>query len=1108
VLHVHRATRADALVSALGGLLADAPADPFAPELVGVPTRGVERWLTQSLASHLGTGSPQTRDGIVANVSFPSPREIVDQAVAQATGVDPGTDAWKRERTVWPLLQLIDEHLAEPWLEILKHHLEDSGPADQDQPRRLVAVRHLAHLFDRYALHRPQMLIAWAGNRDEDGSGNALPEHTAWQAELWRRLAEKIEGPDPATRLKTATQAIEHGHELDLPQRLSLFGLTRLPQAHLQVLRAIATTRDVHLFALHPSPKLWQQIKSTNPTVTARADDPTATLATNRLLASWGRDARELQLVLGDPAAYEDHAKPEQNGTPKTLLERLQQDIRDDAESRPHEFDDGDDSVQLHSCHGRARQVEVLKDAILHALNTDKTLQPRDVIVMCPDIETFAPLIQATFGVGDTVPHEDDEYAEPEDTKDTTQDLRVRLADRALRQTNPVLGALGRLLELADQRLTATQVLDFADRGPVRHRFKLQDDDLTRLEDWIAQTETRWGLDAPHRAPFKLDKLDANTWRRGLDRVLLGVTMTEDEQELVHDTLPLDDVESGAIDLAGRFAELLDRLTTVTRTLSEKHTIAQWAQHLTTAADLLTSTHPKDAWQRDAVDRLLTRLEHDADENQAQLDVSELRDLLDEHLRGRPTRANFRTGHLTFCTLQPMRSVPHRVVCLLGLDDTVFPRKAPRDGDDLIVGDPHVGDHDGRTEDRQMLLDALLAARDRLIITYSGHDERTNAGRPPAVPVGELLDVIERTAPGKDITTVHPLQPFDPRNFHPDAPLSFDTITLQGAKALTSDRQPRPPFLDGPLPPSDAQVLELDDLIRFVEHPARAFLRQRLGVRLTENDDELKDALPIDLDGLEQWAVGTRMLKARLQGATKEQTEQAERARGALPPGHLADPILKPIERKVAAVVKAADEHLDRTTPATSLDARVTLDDGRVLGGTVPFLHGDQLQVVLYSRVGPKHRLANWVRLLVLTAAHPHRSFEAVVVGRTRADGSRRSSATVAKIPPLGAEEARTHLHALVAFYDAGLREPPPLACATSAAYAQALAQDRNPEFNAAKAWESAFNFPKEDAEPEHRQLFGGVLTFAELLESQPGFAQAATALWSPLLEREDVSDR
>lgn len=1087
MLHAHHATHADALVATLGTLLADAPpGDPFAPELVSVPTRGVERWLTQTLSAHLGA---TTQDGIVANIDFPSPRELVTQAIGEATGIDPDDDPWRRERTVWPLLQLVDEHLHEPWLRTLADHLKDSG-VEEEQPRRLVAVRHLAQLFDRYALHRPRMLTRWADGEDVDGRGGQLAPHLAWQAELWRRLAARIDAPDPATRLRIAAERIEHGADSTLPHRLSLFGLTRLPQAHLQILRALARTREVHLFLLHPSPALWQ----------AGGD----TIPTNRLLASWGRDARELQTVLGDE--IEDHPTHEEHPPPRTLLQQLQHDVRHDRAPTPtpqaHTATDEDTSVRVHSCHGRARQVEVLKDQILHALAEDPTLEPRDVIVMCPDIEAFAPLIHATFGGGSS----DD----PETENDPTR-LQVRLADRALRQTNPVLGTLGRLLELVDRRLTATEVLDLADREPVRRRFRFTDDDLTRLTDWTQQTGVRWGLDAPHRAPFKLQKLESNTWRTGLDRVLLGVTMTEDEQPLVHDTLPLDDVESGAIDLAGRFAELVDRLHSVITTLQQPHTLTAYTEHLRHAADLLTDTTPRDAWQRDAADRLLATIAADAAGSTAPLHVAELRDLLDEHLRGRPTRANFRTGALTFCTLQPMRSIPHRVVCLLGLDDTVFPRKAPRDGDDLIVQDHQPGDHDGRSEDRQMLLDALLAAGDRLIITYTGNDERTNAQKPPAVPVAELLDVIARTAPDARPVVEHPLQPFDPRNFQTRdgaTPLSFDTTTLQGARALTGTRTQRPPFLTDRLPAPTSAIVELDDLIRFVEHPARAFLRQRLGVRLTENDDEVQDALPVDLDGLQQWAIGDRMLRARLQGRSAQETRAAELARGALPPGHLADPILRPIERKVGAVYAAAREQLgDPRPPATSLDARITLADGRVLSGTVPYLHGDQLQVVLYSRVGPKHRLANWVRLLVLTVAHPDRHLDAIVIGRARS-GVRRADATIARLPEIAYDDARTHLHDLVDLYDRGRREPPPLATATSHAHAEAAAHGRNADHAASKAWESDFKFPKEDAEPEHRLLLGGVLSFAELLERRPEFPTWAQRLWAPLLDHEQVQDR
>ena len=469
-------------------------------------------------------------------------------------------------------------------------------------------------------------------------------------------------------------------------------------------------------------------------------------------------------------------------------------------------LDASDRSVQVHACHGRARQVEVLRDAILHLLDEDPTLEPRDVIVMCPDIETFAPLIQATFGAGEVFEDDDELEALPADVR--PPDLRVRLADRALRQTNPVLGVIGRLLDLVDERLTASQVLDFADQEPVRRRFGLDDDDLARIEDWVAASGIRWGLDAAHRAPFKLDALAAGTWRAGVDRLLVGVTMTEEEQRLFHDVLPLDDVDSGAIDVAGRFAELVDRLQTTLDALNSPKTIDAWAAAIAGAADALTTTSERDAWQRAELDRILGDVADEAagSGSATSLVPAEIRALLSERLKGRPTRANFRTGHLTICTLMPMRSVPHRVVCLLGMDDGVFPRKSPRDGDDLMLADPHVGDRDARTEDRQLLLDALLAATDQLIVTYTGNDERTNLVRPPAVPIGELLDVVDRTVRTDEgrarerVEVRHPLQPFDPKNFTvgelmPERAWSFDPVTLHGAEALTTERAQPAPFL-------------------------------------------------------------------------------------------------------------------------------------------------------------------------------------------------------------------------------------------------------------------------------------------------------------------------
>jgi exodeoxyribonuclease V gamma subunit len=915
------------------------------------------------------------------------------------------------------------------------------------------------------------------------------------------------------------------------------------------VLRALAVGRDVHLFLLHSSPGLWERVAETTigrPPIVRRADDITASLPANRLLASWGQDAREMQLVLAGSDGWIDnhHAVDHQS---ETLLERIQAAVRENRsppgpplpaedDIRPP-LEPDDRSLQIHACHGRARQVEVVREEILHLLAEDTTLEPRDVIVMCPDIETFAPLIHATFGADETV---HDEELDPVSPNVRPPDLRIRLADRSLRQTNPVLGVVAHLIDLAGQRLTASQVLDLANREPVRRRFRFDDDHLTRIQDWVADSGIRWGFDAAHRAPFRLDALTAGTWRAGLDRVLLGVTMTEEEQRLFAGVLPLDDVESGAIDLAGRFAELLDRLQASLDALSEPKTIDAWADAITNAADALTSTRERDAWQRSQLQRLLDDAVSEAtvagNVNTTVIALRELRALLAERLQGRPTRANFRTGHLTICTLVPMRSVPHRVVCLLGLDDGVFPRKAPRDGDDLMLEDTHVGDRDPRIEDRQLLIDALLAAKDRLIVTYTGNDERTNIPRPPAVPVGELLDIVDATARTDDgdarsrVVVRHPLQPFDPRNFVrgallPERVWSFDAIMLEGARALIGPRSGTTPFLAGPLPLVEATLVEIEDLVRFAQHPVRAFLRQRLGMSVGDFSNEVEDDLRVELDGLEKWGVGQRLLDARLAGVDRKAAVLAEIARGMLPPGKLGQPVIDDLDPVVADIVAETEALIAGTASPGSIDVRVVLPDGRSLSGTVPGVAADVLLTVTYSRVSARHRLAAWVRLLALSAAYPQRPFEAVTLGR--AEGNAR--VTIARIHPLAEDAADRrltalhHLTTLLDLHDRGMREPLPLYCFASAAYAEAANSGRNPVVAGRRAWTSTWKFDKEDKELEHQLVLGAVRTFDELLAEPPRpdeegdgwdptettrLGRYARRMWAGLLASEHVTAR
>jgi exodeoxyribonuclease V gamma subunit len=1083
VLHVHRAERADTLATALADVLRDPLPDPFAVEVVAVPARGVERWLAQRLSHALGTGGGQ--DGVCAGVAFPSPAAVVAAAVGAVTGREPRDDPWQPARAAWPLLEVLDSCAGEPWCAPLARHL---GGGDG---RRLAAARRFAELFAAYAAHRPALVVAWADGADAPGD-------LAWQSELWRRLRARIGEPGPAERLPDVLAALRADPgRVDLPARVSLFGPTRLTAEQRAVLGALAQHRDVHLWLPHPSPVLWERVRALAPgAVPPRRTDPTAAAVAHPLLSSLGRDARELQLVLaGSDAVDRHHPAPD---PPPTLLGRLQRELRDDAPPAvPVPLTEGDRSVQVHACHGAHRQVEVLREVVLGLLAADPTLEPRDVLVMCPDVETFAPLVSGAFGSGSFAGH-------------PGQHLRVRLADRALRQVNPLLDTTAQVLELADARATSSQLLDLLSTAPVRERFGLDVDDVVRLRELVAAAGVRWGLDAAHRAPFRLGGFPQNTWAAGLDRLLLGVTMGDDEW--LGTALPLE-VESGDAVRVGRLAEYVHRLSGVLARLRSEQPLAAWVAALTEGLDLLTAVAPADEWQAGQARGELAEALREAGPHggRVRLGLADVRGLLDDRLRGRPSRGGFRTGTLTVATLVPMRSVPHRVVCLLGLDDGAFPRAGLPDGDDLLARDPRAGERDPRSEDRQLLLDAVGAATEHLVVLHSGADERTGARRPPAVPLGELLDAVAATA-GPDalarVVVRHPLQPFDARNFAAgrlgaSGPFSFDRAELAGALAAAGEVAPPAPFLAAPLPPPDLDVVALDDLVRFAEEPVRAFLTQRVGLAVFERDDEPADALPVGLDGLALWRVGQRLLDDRLAGRDLDRCVAAEWRRGELPPGRLGEALIDDLVAAVEPLVALASR-VRVPHPATR-DVDVELPGGTRLVGTLDGLHGAWLLRVDYSRLRAKQRVRAWVRLLGLVAgggaAPGGTPWRAAVLGRAARDGLARTVLT-APTP----ERARDLLADLVAVHREGLCAPLPLTAACAASYAAARAGGTPPDLaldQALREWTGGFGGA---AEPAHVRVWGPASDAlrAERGEHEPTrFGDLARRLWGPLLQHE-----
>lgn len=1095
-LHLHRAERTDALVEGLGALLAIPPADAFGQDLVLVPARGVERWLSQRLSHVLGAGAGG--DGVCAGVEFRNPASLI----AEITGIA-DEDPWSPDAMSWPLLSVIDAALDEDWCRTLATHLghfHDGDDAQVRRGRRYAVARRLAGLFASYARQRPGMLADWLDGGCGDGTGGRLDPDLAWQPPLWRALVAAIPADPPQLRHRRAVDRLRQAPADTLPARLSLFGHTRLSCTDIELLGALATHHDLHLWLPHPSDALWQALGGLRGAV-PRADDDSRGGTAHPLLQTLGRDLRELQRSLpASPTSDEYHFGAAYS---ETLLGWLQADIAANA-VRP----DGrsaaatDRSVQVHACHGPARQIDVLREVLLGLLEDDPTLQPRDIVVMCPDIETYAPLIVAGFGLGELAGESHPAHS-----------LRVQLADRALTQTNPLLGVAEQLLDIADSRATASAVLNLAQAAPVRARFAFTDDDLEDITSWVQEANVRWSFDADHREPYGLKAIQHNTWRFGLDRILTGVAMSEDSRAWLGTALPLDDVGSNRVELAGRLAEFVARLQDAADGLTGARPLTEWIAALIDGVTALTRVSVDEGWQTGQLQRELSDVVMQAGSHAATaLQLSDVRALLAGHLAGRPTRANFRTGGLTVCTMVPMRSVPHRVVCLVGLDDGVFPRADHVDGDDVLCRRPLTGERDIRSEDRQLLLDAVCAATETLVITYAGADESTGKLRPPAVPLAELLDALDATteASVRDAVVVrHPLQPFDIRNVEPGAlgvpgqPFTFDPTNLSTAEAAAGIRTEPTGTFAALLPPPPATDVELDELTRFYKDPVKGYFRA-LDYTLPWDVEAVQDAMPVEIEGLAQWTVGDRMLTDMLAGMHPDDAANAEWRRGTLPPGRLGMRTACEIRDLSRGLAEAALAHRVGDPDAHDIDVDL---QGRRLTGTVSGVYRGRTVSVVYSRLAPKHVLGAWIPLLALAAQHPDTQWSALCIGRGVGRNHIRQRLFVPPPDPLAV------LDDLVAIYDAGRREPLPLPLATSWAWAAARRENEDPVGAARRAWGGKYG---ECTDAAHVKVWGDNAPLDRLLDvPRPGeqvtgegtrLGALAVRLWAPLLSAEVLS--
>ncbi len=831
---IHTSNRTEHLARCLARVLSrDGSSSLFTKELFLIQSRGMERMLSQYLSKHFG---------VWCNADYFLPIQWIDY-LSNLVGLTTDEQVFDRDLLTWQLENLLRD-IPEPSLKPIAVYLA----GEQSELKRFQLARQLAHVFDQYQMMRMDILSGW-----ESGKTSTNDESEVWQKELWIKIRDaspsKLHRGEVISRLISSLDTFDP-KDGKLPERIFVFGLHTMPPLFLSALSSLSAKMDVHLLLLSPCALYWGDMESRRTRakrILAAANagnaDPGEDFDYHPLLVNFGRQGAHFQeLLLGRVETYCDgeasFVDPVEGGS-DSLLHLLQSDILNGSKPDKNRYinTEQDSSIAVVSCHSRMRELMVLKDHILCWMYGDQTLDLHEIIVMAPDIQEYALLIPAVF-----------------------KDIHHTIADRNVRKRNHYFDVFMQCLALFSGRYGWAEIVSILESPEVHPQFSMSVADLETIRHWVIEAGIRWGLSAQQRRSDNCIASEAGTWKSGLERMLMGYAI--DSEEMVADVFPVTCIEGGGGELLGglcRFIELVDQSR---ESFKGDKTLSEWsAELLLLSKALFAEPENPDLL---SLNQVLSELEEKySDVHRLNVSFQVIETWL-ESVVETCSSGGFLSGKLTFCSMLPMRSVPFRVICLLGLNEGEYPKQDHFTTFDLMGRQYRHGDRSNRADDRYQFLEAIIAARERLYLSYTGQSIRTNKKIPPSVVVRELLECLQAQYNVDDPTVQHPLQPYS-RNYYTGKStlFSYDHYSCEVASNLnrTDDTVPSI-WVPAATEPAAVSRYDYADLVRFFSQPQVYFVRHVLGIDLYNNelfpdDDEL-----FRLDHLSQYSVQQEIVES------------------------------------------------------------------------------------------------------------------------------------------------------------------------------------------------------------------------------------------------------
>ncbi|MBF0278563.1 MAG: exodeoxyribonuclease V subunit gamma [SAR324 cluster bacterium] len=999
---LHSGNRQEILLKELAKVVNKPLQQALQAEYIVVQNHGMQRWISMRLAEE---------NGIEANSRFLFPNELLQQAFAQGIPGYNAMEPLEQDHLAWTLFEILQNRKEDFQFEPLSRYLSKNRPFKAWQ-----LSKRIANLFDQYGVFRPEMIMKWNAGESDD-----------WQAELWRKIPQRLQlGGKPFLR-KSFLDHVEDSFRKTnrFPERISVFGISSLPPLHVEVLEVLSRHTDIHFFFLSAAENHWG----------AGRENGSGQETEQDLLSSLGKTGKDFFLLLKDRGLLQQQENLrdfDENcfvySSADSLLEKVQDNLLKPVLPAPGNKTEKkscqpDGSIQIHSCHSRMREVEVLYDQLLYLMDHDPELKPDDILVMTPQIEEYVPFIQSVFS---------------DETADSA--FPYSITDRSSRGESEVVQYIIRMLKMLRSRFCATEVLDILESEAIRLRFQLNSSDVELIHNWIAASNIRWGIDESFREELNFPRTRENTWQFGIDRILSGYAMPGKGKILFKEVLPFDEIEGNDALVFGRFLMFFEHLSALVGdgkdSLKENRTLKEWSEFL---RQLLRKFF-KNSEKWDSEMNLIWQMGEDLEkieetvQQEMRVDIEVLVSYLEEKLDQAMKKIGFLGFGTTFCSMLPMRSIPFKVIALLGMNQSAFPRNISPLSFDLMIQNKELGDRSIKEEDRYLFLETIICCRKVLYISYIGQEIRDNTSLPPSSLITELIENIENNfdLQKEQMLTKHHLQAFNPAYFQKESSLfSYSKDNWHAAAKLSNQEQRAVHRFEIQLPDPIQEAesvrgsetdsgkswldVDIDQLVRFFSNPAQFLLSQRIGVHLQNFEDLPDDDEPFFIDALKKYSIQTEQLNYIFEGQRPDFLKNIAKARGELPLGHAGQISWDEISNETYQFANAISEFLstDHLEPVEydlqfeAVNLRGTISDIRVRG------------LVRYrpALVKIKDRIRVWLEHLVLSL-YSNSPLETVLIGK--GTGKKKMEQYICE----SIDSPQHYLSELLILYKKGLRKP------------------------------------------------------------------------------------